>query len=527
MPREHDGAARCLRDEVFRTRRALLPRLRHVVATEVMSSAKKKSKRASAARRLVVNYRERRLTLPLLLVGTLLIGFVLWNERRQEIDCSRSAGTCTLQERGVRGVVKRGQLSLSSAISVGFFKVDAPDQGPRQGLRLWNASDSVYLATTEACALGDVPCPGDQATALQAVHEFLKNDSQASVHAEYGGERGFIAGASVFLAILVLMSLFFWLDVKVTLSPSLRRVVVSQRRALFFERHLELPLDSVRLAVLACRKMGRGRSFTPSLVTDDEVIALTLPAGATPAAQRLIDDLNRALLKERRAAPTAPPRGSDSAPVPPPAAAFLLQDPIVVRSSYRGWSWIALAVAGVVLTVVLLTSQRQELHCSRRDATCRLETHRLLTTDRQTVPLANVKDVAVYKLEQGKETAQGLELLTDSAPFALPATQYCQFRNLSSLCAGDTLDAEAATRAFLKDPRRQQLDAGYGNFGDDLPGLIAVFTFFLLCTLLQWQSFRVSISASNGSVSIVRRRALLFTKYYELDLNDVEGASFD
>jgi hypothetical protein len=475
---------------------------------------------------LIVDFRDRRSTLLLSMLGLLLIGFLLWSNRRQQFDCSRSSGLCTLQEGRLRGPAWRREIALASVVSVNFYKTEVGEGRVRQGLELRTLSERIQWAASEPCAPGPVPCPGDQAAALTAIHTFLKNDTLPSVHAEYGSEDRNIRTAYALLAGFLAFSLLGWQRVRGTASSLTRRLVVSKRLALFRARHRDFPLDTVREALFTATQMGSSRSYAVRLVTDEGGFDLARAPSHAAAAQRFVDDLNR-VLRTLRGTPGPRQREVEQVALAAPPVALLLRDPIVVTSHYRGWTGAVLVLAAVINALVLLADERQELHCSRRSATCRLETHKLLGTSARTLPLASVTGVALYKLEEGRSSRQGLELLTDAAPAALPASEGCRYADLTRFCAGSSEDSYHATQVFLADLRQQDLHTGYGKIGRDLPVLDTILGLFLLASLLQWESFGIMISPSNGSVSVVRRRALLFTRWFELDLNEVREASFD
>lgn len=480
----------------------------------------------SDRRAVVVRYRDRWLTLPLVLIGLAVLGYLVWRDQRQELDCSRISGVCTLAQRSLAGAVRVRHVPLSTVVSIGLYKVEAPPNRALQGLELWTESGSVRLAPTQPCAPGDVPCPGEQTTALAKVQSFLKNDAQASIHVQYSAGSGTIATASTLLVAFALVSLFAWQHVNVTISSFARRVVVSKRWACFFLRRRAFALDAIRKAVFVETRMGTKRSSAVSLVLDGEIVTLAQAPSDASVAQRFVDDLNQALQAAREIA-VAPEATTGRESVSAPQESFRIDDPIVLASSYRGWTRIGSLVAAAVTLLALVSNQRQELHCSRQSRECRLETHRVLGIRRRTVALDAVTGVALYKVERGKDSAQGIELLTDSAPADLPASEGCRGSDLARFCAGESAAAYEAARTFLRDTRVQRLDTGYGAISQGLFALDACFALLLLGTVLQWQSFRISISPSDRSVSIFRRRALIFTRRFELQLRDVQGAAID
>ena len=473
-----------------------------------------------------MRYRDRRQTLWLLLLGLVLLAFLHWRDRRQELECSRKSGQCLVQERAWTGATWRRELPLASVRSANLYKLQIQPDRSLQGVELWTDSGGVRLAATEPCSSGEVPCPGAQADAVRAVVSFLTDDTQPSVTVEYSNLSHIIRIVTAMLVGFALFSLLGWQHVRVTVSPWARQLVVSKRWAIFFSRHRAFPLDGVEKAAFVETRMGTKYSASVRLMLDDASVVLVRSPSGARAAQRFVDALNLAIEDAQKAgAQRTHERESNRATTI--AQPVSVTTPTVIETKYYGWTAAAAAMTIAFIALLMVSYEREEIHCSRRTHECTLETHRAWGVQRTAVPLDAIQSVATYKEDGGKNGVQGVELLTDSGPLALPARLACPDPNLARPCLGQSLDAQRAVLRFLKDPHQQEVDAAYG--ADNRGQLVLGLFFFplLLCSLLQWQFFRIEISAAEGWVSIVRRRALFSTRIFMHELKDVQGASFD
>lgn len=471
---------------------------------------------------VVVNNRDLRWTLLILVMALAVLGYLISKTQRQELTCSRTSGTCVVQERNSTGRARAArEVPLSEVTRASLYKLDAGTELALQGIALNTARGEVRLAATQPCAPGDIPCPGEQADALRTLNSFLRDGSQPNIRIEYGGESQAVRTLTLLIAGYLLFSLLGWERVRLTVLPSTRQVVVTKRRAFFFRTQRVLRLDAVRKAVLVETRMGIRHFASIRLALESSGMVLVHSPSRTKATLRFVDEVNAALESARQATTilsTVPNPDHVNLPI-------FSSDPILLESHYRGWTRLMLFITGAFCVVLIITYQKAVLHCSRSANRCTLLSYSSTGIKRTTLNLDEIEDAAIYTVPNGK--TEGLELLTHSAPVALPAMLACANASTTHPCYGDSWKAYVATIAFLRNPRQPSLDASYGSDNGGLLVLGAFFLPLLLATLLQWQSVRIEISRSNHWFSLLRRRALFFTRHFELPLSEVQGASFD
>jgi hypothetical protein len=194
----------------------------------------------------------------------------------------------------------------------------------------------------------------------------------------------------------------------------------------------------------------------------------------------------------------------------------------VIRYRYFAFTpWVFL-LAAAVFVLFAVQERRQELYCARGPQVCRFVLASPLKREVTSLRLADVSGVEIYKSGAGRNTAQGLQILTRSGPpLRLEPTEPCGLG--LSVCAGQIAEARASLSMFLSDPSRERVDAVYGSLKAQFHGIFLAIGLALLLSFGGWESVGVTLAGSAGRVDVRRRRALLWVSHEEVDLASVEG----